>query len=285
MGIRAISGVPFLPLNTWVDFKRINQQLTNPKTLDKAREAYQTIIFDEVFASARMCQDYVCQMNGATHMGEVAPQGEVRPNLWTAYQAEYYTEINKLLKSGFTIVFIGHETRDKETNQIIPKGDVRSMELVRDHADITIYLAGNGVDENNKVIKSSAYLAATPDYFARSRYDYMDTYIPEFTAEALEEVVAEAVRREEEATGNKTVSFAEHLESVTTAEINLDDLKAEVNEVGALLAEEHLDELLEVISRHLGKGAIVDNVKISQVNELAVVALELKDLAIKYNVI
>ena len=43
-GLRAIAGIPFLPVNKWTDFKKINKQLTDPKTLSKARELYLSLI-------------------------------------------------------------------------------------------------------------------------------------------------------------------------------------------------------------------------------------------------
>ena len=280
MGIRGISGVPFLPLNTWLDFKKINAQLTNPKTLDKVKELYQTIIFDEVFASARMCQEHICRINGAAHMGENAPKGVDRPNLWTAYEAEYYGEIMKLLKSGFTIAFIGHESKDKDTGQIIPKGDVRSMTVVRDNADIIAYLVSNGLDENGKVIKSSAYFATTPDFFARSRYDYMDTYLEEFTAEGLERVVAEGIEREEKVTGIKAVSFEEQQKLLESEELDFEAIQKEINEVGVQIAQAgYLNELVELVEKHLGKGIKVTDAKKSQIESLAVLLLEVKNLS------
>ena len=48
-GINAISGVPYAPLSSWGDFKKVNKKLTDPKTLDRAKEIYQTIIFDTLY--------------------------------------------------------------------------------------------------------------------------------------------------------------------------------------------------------------------------------------------
>lgn len=280
MGIRAISGIPFLPVNSWVDFKRINAQLTDPKTLDKAKELYQTLIFDEVFASALLCQQWICRTNGASHMGEQAPPGENRPNLWTAYQAEYFSEISKLLKSGYTLIFIGHQAKDRDTGQIIPKGDVRSMEVIRDNADITAYLTSNGIDDNGKVIKSSAHFAQTPEYFARSRYDYMDTYLEEFTAEGLERIIAEGIEKEEKVSGIKAVSFEEQQESITSDELDYDALQKEINEVGMQIAQAgYLDELVEIVEKRLGRGVKVTDAKKTEVEALAVILLEVKALA------
>src|SRR6185312_8805103 len=81
-GIRAISGIPFLPINNWRDFKKINKQLTDPKTLDKAKEMYQTIIFDEVYTSALYCQDYLCKKHGV----ETIVEGNNGYGLWKEYE-------------------------------------------------------------------------------------------------------------------------------------------------------------------------------------------------------
>ena len=108
-GIRNIPNVPFLPINKWSDFKRINKQLCDPKTLDQAKEKYQTIIFDEVYASARYCQDYLCKKHGVETIGE----GNNGYGLWKEYENEYWGEFDKLSKAGYTVYFIGHEQFDR----------------------------------------------------------------------------------------------------------------------------------------------------------------------------
>ena len=45
-GLNAIPGVPYCPITKWSDFIKINKQLTDPATVEKAREMYSTIIFD-----------------------------------------------------------------------------------------------------------------------------------------------------------------------------------------------------------------------------------------------
>ncbi|TWK87881.1 hypothetical protein CHCC20331_3242 [Bacillus paralicheniformis] len=57
-GLNAIAGVPFMPINSWGDFKKVNKQLT--KNPEKAKEAYQTIIVDEVDAFSKYATKYVC---------------------------------------------------------------------------------------------------------------------------------------------------------------------------------------------------------------------------------
>lgn len=273
-GIRAISGIPFLPINNWTDFKKINKQLTNPKTLDQAKGLYQTIIFDEVYTSALYCQDFLCKKHGVETIGD----GNGGYGLWKEYETEFWTEIDKLLGTGYTLVFISHQEETKE-GKAIPKGDKRSIKPIIDNSDIVVYLTSNGVDDDRNVIKSSAWFAETDEFFARSRFDYIDTYLPEFTAENLEKVIAVAIERQEEAEGIKAVSYEEQNERYKSDALNYDDLMEQILEVGGKLAEEErLEELTEVVEKHLGVGKKVTECKKSQVQIMSLILEDLLEL-------
>lgn len=285
MGIRGISGVPFAPINSWGDFKKINKQLTDPKTVDKARELYQTIIFDEVYASARMCQDYICRRHGAEHMGEVAAKSENRPNLYVAYEAEYFREIDKLLKSGYTLMFIGHETTDNDTKQIIPKGDKRSMQVIRDNADFCIWLSNNGIDEDGVAVNSSAHFFQTPQFFARSRYTKMVSQLESYTAENLEAAITKAIEDEEKEKGVKSVSFDEQKEMLIPETKDLPSLVAEVQAIGGQIANAgHLQEVVDLVDKHLGKGVKVTEAKKGQEDIVSVLLDDMKHLLVEKGV-
>ena len=273
-GIRAISGIPFLPINKWSDFKKINKQLTDPKNVEKAKEVYQTIIFDEVHTASIYCQDFVCKSNGVTNIGD----GNNGYGLWKEYEKEFWGELDKLMGAGYTLVFIGHETENGD-GLIVPKGDVRSMAPVRDNADIVVYLKSNGVDEEGNVIKSSAYFAKTDEFFARSRFDYIDTYLEEFTAENLERVISEAIEREEKIEGIKAVSYSEQKETYQSEELDYDELMAEIKALGKQLFEDdRAEELQEVTEKHLGVGRKVTECKKGQVQVMSLILDDLKDL-------
>lgn len=273
-GIRAISGIPFLPINKWSDFKKINKQLTDPKTLEQAKGMYQTIIFDEVFTAARYCQDYLCKKHGVDTIGE----GNGGFGLWKEYENEFWTELDKLMKAGYTLYFIGHEEKD-EDGFIFPKGDKRSMQPVRDNADVVAYLTSNGIDEGGKVVKSSAWFAKTDKFFARSRLDYIDTYLEEFTAENLEKVIATAIERQEKAEGVEAVSYEEQKQSMISEELDYDTLMAEIKQVGVKLGKAgKLEELQEVVEKHLGKEQKVTECTKNQVETMSVILDDLKDL-------
>lgn len=276
-GLRAIAGVPFLPINKWSDFKKINKQLCDPKTIDKAKEQYSTIIFDEVYTASKYCQDFLCKKHGVETIGD----GNGGFGLWKEYENEFWNEFDKLAKAGYTVLFIGHEQYDKETSKIIPKGDVRSMGVVRDNCDLVVYLTSNGVDEEGKVIKSTGWTAETDKFFARSRIDYIDTIIPEFTAESLESAVITAVERQEEYEGITAVSYSEQVGTFTSSALDFEKLQAETTELLNELAssgEYDVDDLLELVAKHLGKDNKVSEAKPRQVEALSILFDELTDV-------
>lgn len=230
-GINAISGVPYANIDKWSDFKKVNRQLTG-KDKEKAREAYDTIIFDTVDAAALMNEKYVAGQHGATDIAS----GNGGFGLWKQLEAEFYEQVALLTGAGYTVVFIGHVERDKDTEQMIPKGDKRSMGIVRDIADIVVYLESNGVDEEGNVIKSTGYVRETPEYFARSRFDLMPNVIDPFTAENLEEAIRIGIEREEEA-GGTTVSYDEFVEQNTGETLVFSELKERIVKMGQAFNE------------------------------------------------
>ncbi len=275
MGIRTISGVPFLPINNWRDFKKINKQLTGKKTLEKAKEMYQTIIFDEVYTASKYCQDYICKTHGVETIGE----GNGGFGLWKEYENEFWDELDNLMKAGYTLMFIGHAEKDRDTDQIIPKGDKRSTGIVRDNSDIVIYLTPNGVDEDGNVIKSSAWFAETEEFFARSRFDHITTHLEEYTAENLEKAVIDAIKKQEEYDGVEAVSYEEQKESLTSEKLVYEDLMEEIKETGGKLAEaDLLEELNDLVEKHLGQEAKVTECKKGQEEVMSVILDEMKEL-------
>ncbi|WP_108490809.1 ATP-binding protein [Bacillus velezensis] len=274
-GLNAIAGVKFMAINSWADFKKVNKQLT--KNAEKAKETYQTIIVDEVDAFAKYATRYVCEQYDVERIKD----GNDGFGLWKEYETEVWEEINKLIGVGFTVIFIAHAAEDKK-GKVYPKGDKRVLAPVIDNSDIVLYLSSNGVDEDRKVIKSSAWLAETEEHFARSRFDYIDTYLPEFTAESLEKAIIEAVERQEEAEGIIAVTYEEQKQNNASEELDYDSLMEQIKEVGIKLnGEGRLEEVNEITEKHLGKGVKVTECSRKQVNVMSVILDDLKDLLTK----
>jgi len=274
-GINAISGVPFAPINSWADFKMLNKQLTGLATVAQAKEKYSTIIFDEVDASANYCQRYICGQYGA----ETIASGKEGFGLWKEYEKEYWEEINKLVGAGYTVVFIAHKVEDKN-GFVLPKGDKRALSPVVDNCDIVVYVQSNGIDSENKVIKSSGFLAQTDAFFARSRFDYIDTKLVEFTAENLETAIIEAIERQEKAEGIKAVSYQEQKTTFESEKFDYDKLMEDIGAIGEkFINANKANELVAIVEKHLGKGKKVSECTNTQVEIMAVIKNDLVDKA------
>lgn len=275
-GLNAQSGVAYNKINNWADFKKIVKQFTSKATVDKAKELYSTIIIDEVYASSIMCQDYVIATygNGALTLGD----SEGKINLYQMYEKEYFRQINLLVGAGYTVVFIAHA--QEKNDYISPKGDKRAINPIVDNSDFVVYLQSNGVDEDGKVIKSSAYLAETDSFFARSRFEHTPTYIEEFTAENLEAAIIEGIKKEEEISGVKTVSYEEQKEQNTTVKMTFDEVQEALQVVGERFYEaDKMDILTEIVEDNLGVGGKVSSCTKKQLEVLLVIYDELTDKA------
>lgn len=272
-GINAISGVPFEYINKWSDFKKLNKQLTGQQK-DKARELYDTIIFDTVDVASNYCQSYVAGQHGAVDIAS----GNGGYGLWKNYEIEFWSEIDKLTSCGYTVVFIGHTAEDKKTGQTIPRGDIRSIGLVRDLVDITLYIESNGVDpETGDVVLSSGYVRETPEYFARSRFDLMPNVVEPFTAENLEKAVEIGVKREEE-NGGTTVSYEDFVANAKTDELDFEEIKQELRNVGNQYYEQdRLEEFTEAMKDTFGEGVQPVDLKEKQVEAMSILLEELKE--------
>lgn len=281
-GLNAQSGVKYNRINKWSDLKKIVRQFTDRATVDKAREMYDTIVIDEVYASSIMCQDYVMATYGDGAL--TLADGDSKHNLYSLYEKEYFKMINLLLSCDYTVVFIGHE-QDKN-GFIQPKGDKRCLNPIIDNCDFVVYVKANGVDDKGNLIKSSGYFYQTKEFFARSRFEHCPAKIEEFSAENLEKAIAEAVAKEEELNNAKIVSYDEQKEQNTNVEENFDIVMAEVQEIGMKMVDKGLGKILTTIVEDvLGKDGKVANCTERQLEALIVIRDNLVNKATSLNVI
>jgi len=264
-GINGIAGVDFLPIQKWSDFIKVNKQLTDPVTLEKAKAKYQTILFDTVEASSLMCQDFVAQKAGASSIAA----GNDGFGLWKEYEQEYFRQINLLASCGYTVYFISHEgdrkavgNDGKEYKKIYPTGDKRSIDPVCNLVDIIGYARTNGIDSTSgEEIKSSLYLANSIHYHAGSRFDFLQGKIEEFTAENLEKAIADAVDKQATASDNSTVDYNQYVEEKKVDRLTFDEMKEQVRcYVQVMQKDEALfAKYKEIVEEHLGvNGSVME---------------------------
>lgn len=277
-GLNATVGVKYNRINTWADFRKIVKQFTSKSTVAKARELYDTIIIDELYAASLLCQEYVQSVigQGALTLGDTVEGGKV--NLYQAYEKIFFKAVNDLLSCDYTVVFIAHA--QEKDGKMQPKGDKRSVDPVKDFVDYVIYLESNGVDEDGNVIPSSAYLAETDKFFARSRFETTPTYLPVWSAEALEEAVNIGIQGLVDKTGVAAISYDEQKAQNTSVSLDFDELKTQLGEVGLRFQKNgRMDVLTETVENVLGVGRKVSDCTKKQIEAMAIILDDLKDKA------
>lgn len=276
-GLNAISGVRYNRVNTWADFKKIVKQFTNKATVDKAREMYDTIVIDEVYASSIYCQDYIMAThgNGALTLGD---SDDPRKNLYKLYETEYFRVINQLLSCDYTVVFIGHA--QEKDGYVSPKGDKRCLNPIIDNCDFVVYLTSNGVDEDGRVQLSTAHFAETDKFFARSRFTECATSVTPFTAENLEKVIVDAIEAEEKLSGVAAVDYSQQKAQNVSISYDYDTVMDELQVEGQKFAKAGLmDTLTEIVEDTLGPGKRVSECTKKQIDAMVIILDNLRDKA------
>ena len=276
-GLSGLNNVPFKSIMSWADFKRFNKTLTNPANFEALHNKFQTIVLDEMEVLYGYCEKYVANCEGVNKIKE----GNGGYGLWGDLKTEWESEMLKIIGSGFCVMFILHTAPDDSGRQF-PVGDVKRMlPILLNHSEVIGYVKGNGVDQDTgRPIHSSLMLAATPDYFARTRNEYFDPVIEDFTAENLVQAYYDAIERQEKAEGVKSITKAERDQMFSTTKRDFEEVMDEVAEVGQKIVEKYgsKEKLTEVVESVLGKGALVSTCTVKQQEAVEVILANLKDL-------
>lgn len=256
-GLNAVHGAMVLTTTSWRDARKHAKKLAGKKFLKLLQSGEQiTIVIDGMESVGLYCRDYISSKYDARDIGSA--KGGF--GAWQPYEDEMKRWVDSIISLGYTVVFLGHRSFDKKLDKYVIKGDERNIAPIRDNADIVVYLEANGVDDEGKEIHSSGYLAETKDFFARSRFDYMDTYIKDYTAENLEKTIVEGIQREIEAKGLENVSFEEQQEIYEDdEEMTIDEIKEAIKEKYIQLDEMGEDEIIkygEIVEEHLGDVSV-----------------------------
>lgn len=282
-GINAISGLSYAPLTKWADFKKIRKQLTNPKTIEKAQEMYNTLIVDTTDVAIRWCDKYVCGMQGVDRLND----GNNGYGLWAEYANEWFNEWNPLLNAGYTIIFISHsevrKMKDPKTGveyeQWVPKGDKRTIDLIVDAADLIGFVRSNGYDEDGNPQMSSIYFQNCPEFLAGSRFKYMAPEITPFTAEGVQEALAKAIEQEEQESGISAVSYAEQVAVSMPEEISYDEAIAKVKPLfEKVMKKNGKENTLKVVEKYLGEGQKLSGTTEKQLEQILMIIEDFEDM-------
>lgn len=280
-GINAISGLPYAPLTKWSDFKKVRKQLTNPKTIEKAQEVYQTLIVDTTDVAIRWCDKYVCGMQGVERLND----GNSGYGLWKEYENEWFNEWNPLLNAGYTVIFIAHseirKMKDPKTGaeyeQWVPKGDKRTIDLIVDAADLIGYVKSNGYDEEGNPQLSSIYFQNCPQFLAGSRFKYMPSEVTPFTAENVQDAMKQAIEQEEKESGIASVTYEEQKVESMPVSASYEEAIEEAKGLFKQMIKKDKAKTTAIVEKYLGEGNRLSDTDERQVEQVVMIVEEFKD--------
>lgn len=301
-GLNAIGGVKKLKINDWSSFKDFTITMTKEKQLyerqvragqdlsknkfHQFKQMCETLVIDSLTALGKACEKFIVDSADKTELYE----GN-RGQLYQRFENEFYRVANDFMNLGFTILWIAHEdnqtiNEEEGTTKKVPKGNwKRVVKPVIDRCDVVAYLKSNGVDEDGKVIPSSAYLAETDEYFARTKWDNMVTHLDEFSAENLKKALEKAISEQKE-NGEKVGTFQEQADANSTEELDFEEIKEKIGEsVGKIYSHDEQDtegvnmqRYYSIVREQLGDEGTVQNAKPKQVKALNLILSQVEDL-------
>jgi len=254
-GLNAINGALVLKTTSWSDLKKNGKKLSNKKFTNVLNGGAQiTLIIDGFENIGKYCKAYLCSKYDVPTISK-ANDGY---GAWEEYENLVWGFVDNLLGLGYTVVFIGHEKFDKKKDKFVINGDERNIKPIRDNADIVCYLESNGLTDDGVPIHSSANLAESKDFFARTRFSYMDTYIEDFTAENLESTIVEGIKAQNKAEGYDSVTFQEQQEIYEEEEITFEEAIEQIKELYTEFSKtETLEDVyMDIVAEHLGESAV-----------------------------
>lgn len=274
-GLSGLNNVPFVPINSWSEFKQYNKVLCNKKNYEALHEKYHTIILDEMEILYKYCEEYVASTEGVRKIKE----GNGGYGLWGDLKDEWEREILRVIGSGFCIFFILHAA-STDSGMMFPVGDQKRMlPILMNHSEIIGYVKGNGVNpETGKLIHSSLMLAGTNEWFARTRNEYFDPCIEDFTAENLVQAYYTALERQEATEGVAPISMSEKDEMYATEKVDFDELMGQVAEAcNKLAAAKGNEAVVDIVENTLGTGGKVSQCTEKQYQAVQVILSDLMD--------
>ena len=249
------------PCTTWSHFKEIVTDLTNPKNVEKRRSMIDVVVIDTAENLVELSEMAIAREYGVRSVGDVQQAQKGNPNGYVLARTDFKSQINKLCLAGYCTVFISHEEKIDEIDEVTgetyqfiqPRGtsnEKSSMKMLLDLCDYTIYLKPNPVDrETMKVIPSTAICVRTRNVFARSRFDIVPLINP-FTAEGLKKAIEDSIKKSAENEGVGVIDFDVNNHKDYTKEDYFEIIKPYVERLYEICG----DEIIDIIEAQLGEG-------------------------------
>lgn len=274
-GFNALNNVMAQNINKWSEFKTILKQLKDPKVQEK----FETVIIDTCDIAWDLCEKHICQREGVDKIGDIPFGGG-----YAATKKEFDETLRSIPLMGFGLVMISHSKNKQFSDEKGTAFDKTIMTLpdnprliVSRMSDIIGY--SKAVETEDGETETRLYLRGTTRFEAGSRFKFTPDYIV-FNYNNLVNVIADAIKAQEKEDGVSATN--EHVNVYkATSTYSFDDVIQEAQTVISTImskGEESAPKISKVIEQHLGKGKKLNQVTEDQVDIVALILSDLKDL-------
>ena len=223
-----------------------------------------------------MCQKYICDQNGITTLGELGfGKG------WTFFKNEFSQVFRGLTQLGYAVIFIGHdrEIMDEAGNKTIRPALSNSTRIViSGMADIIGYahqVKGKDSDKTSTL----TIRCADDSIECGARFKYIKNEFP-MSYDNLVKELREAIEKEAAEHDNEFITD-EKQEINEKEEYNFEDLMIEFKGLCETLMEKdenNSSKITATVEHYLGKGKKASEITPYQVEFLALINEDLKNL-------
>lgn len=276
-GYGALSGVMALDVPNYATAKQVVAQLKKAEVKDK----FKTVIFDTADLFSEVCVKQTLTTLGIEDMSDLG-YGKA----YTKLDAVVKDIINPILQEGYNVCFVSHskfktynQGKDNEYSKYVLSLQNRVAEIITKLVDniLFVHLEKNEDGTEERYV----YTRETTFFQAGTRFAHLESKLP-LDAKVFTDAVKKAIELEEADTGLAT---DEKFSKVMFSVINVEDIHAELMEVGAKLSTAGFAEVtMNIVFEQMGQGYDLSKPTKDDAEGLAIVLENLKAYAQKNNV-
>lgn len=250
--------------------KQVYRELKKPEV----KNTFETVIVDTIDIAADMCQKYICDQNGITALGELGfGKG------WGYFKSEFSLVFRGLTQLGYAVIFLGHEREviddENKTKTIRPALTASTRTIITGMSDII----GYAHQDKNYTQSVLTIRCGNDSIECGSRFKYMKPEFP-MSYNNLIDALREAIEKEAVENDNKFITNEKQVVR-EKEELDYETLMKEFQGlVQAILDEDqnNAPKITATVEHYLGKGKKVSEITPYQVEFLALINEDLKNL-------
>lgn len=273
-GTKLIPGLLGQDIANWSSFMMFIQQLRRPEVKAK----FKTVVIDTIDNLYKFLEKYVKNKYGVDNLKEAnggygAGYNEVSELLFDA--------LNTIEKEGYSVAFISHSTikteklpgTETEFEKYIPSVNKRGLEIATKMVD-NILFSYLKVDEATKEETRVLYTRETPYFQAGTRFENFPAALP-IDSNVFKQEMIKSI----EGMGAENIKSEKEDYAVAETVLVFGELMNEAKGIATALNKlQRMNEVVEVVEKHLGVGKLLRDATEKQVETVSLIVEDLRKI-------